>query len=44
VLIVPGSHFGLEHYIRFGLGMPTAQFREALGRVGETLKRVAVTA
>jgi hypothetical protein len=44
VLIVPGSHFGLDHYVRFGLGMPTAQFQTALDRVAETLRHVAITA
>jgi aspartate/methionine/tyrosine aminotransferase len=43
VLILPGSHFGLDRYVRFGLGMPTAQFRTALDRVAETLREVAVT-
>jgi aspartate/methionine/tyrosine aminotransferase len=44
VLIVPGSHFGLDRYIRFGLGMPTASFERALERVGETLRGAAVDA
>lgn len=44
VLIVPGSHFGVEQYIRFGLGMPTNMFETALERVGETLRQVAITA
>ena len=40
VLVVPGSHFGLGRYIRFGTGLPTAQFEAALGRVAETLRQV----
>jgi aspartate/methionine/tyrosine aminotransferase len=44
VLIVPGSHFGLERYVRFGLGMPTAQFETALERVAQTLRNAPVTA
>lgn len=44
VLIVPGWHFGLDRYIRFGVGMPTAFFEEALGRVGETLGTLRISA
>jgi aspartate/methionine/tyrosine aminotransferase len=33
VLIVPGAHFGLGPYIRFGTGMPPAYMRAALARV-----------
>lgn len=44
VLVVPGSQFGLGNYVRFGLGMPTDQFKTALDRVAETLRQVAVTA
>jgi aspartate/methionine/tyrosine aminotransferase len=44
VLIVPGSHFGMDRHIRFGLGMPTNLFEDALERVGETLRAVSVTA
>ena len=40
VLVVPGSHFGLGRYIRFGIGLPTEEFEEALGRVAETLRSV----
>jgi aspartate/methionine/tyrosine aminotransferase len=38
VLIVPGSHFGLDRFVRFGIGIPTAQFEAALERVGRTLE------
>lgn len=44
VLIVPGSHFGLDRHIRFGLGMPTNLFENALERVSATLREVSVTA
>lgn len=44
VLVVPGSHFGMDRYIRFGLGMPTAEFENALERVAHTLREVSVTA
>lgn len=44
VLIVPGSQFGIERYVRFGLGMPTAQFQLALDRIAETLRALEVSA
>jgi aspartate/methionine/tyrosine aminotransferase len=33
VLIVPGDHFKLDHYIRFGFGLPANELHEALQRV-----------
>ncbi|MBR9989659.1 MAG: aminotransferase class I/II-fold pyridoxal phosphate-dependent enzyme [Gemmatimonadetes bacterium] len=44
VLIVPGSHFGLDRHVRFGIGMPTPQFETALERVAETMQNVALPA
>ena len=44
VLIVPGSQFGVDRYVRFGLGMPTAFFQEGLDRIAETLGSVPVSA
>ena len=41
VLIVPGDHFGIENYIRFGFGLPVTDLTTALERVGETLADVA---
>jgi aspartate/methionine/tyrosine aminotransferase len=41
VLIVPGDHFGLDHHIRFGFGLPAAELRAALDRVSDVLGRVA---
>ncbi len=38
VLIVPGSHFGLEGYLRIGYGIPTAELTDALGRLDELLE------
>lgn len=41
-LIVPGSHFGLEGYIRIWLaGKNRAQWEEALGRIGKELQVIA---
>jgi aspartate/methionine/tyrosine aminotransferase len=41
VLIVPGDHFGMDRYIRFGYGIPPAQLTAALQRVSAVLERVA---
>jgi aspartate/methionine/tyrosine aminotransferase len=40
VLIVPGSHFGMGPYIRFGVGGPRAALEDALERIAETLSTV----
>jgi aspartate/methionine/tyrosine aminotransferase len=37
VLIVPGDHFGLEHYVRIGYGSPPDYIRAGLDRVHATL-------
>lgn len=37
VLIVPGDHFGMDHFLRLGYGPPSQYLREALDRVHETL-------
>jgi aspartate/methionine/tyrosine aminotransferase len=44
VLIVPGSHFGLGPYIRFGIGLPAPQLGAALDRVAAVLDGVALSA
>jgi aspartate/methionine/tyrosine aminotransferase len=44
VLIVPGSHFGLGRYIRFGIGLPADEMRAALDRIAGVLARVPVSA
>lgn len=41
VLIVPGDHFGIDGYIRFGYGLPEPSLRTALERVGTTLDALA---
>jgi aspartate/methionine/tyrosine aminotransferase len=41
VLIVPGAHFKLGPYIRFGIGVP-AQLQAALARVSRALRSVGV--
>lgn len=37
VLIVPGSHFHMDRYIRFGFGIPAEELREALEHTGRLL-------
>ncbi|MCI0433992.1 MAG: aminotransferase class I/II-fold pyridoxal phosphate-dependent enzyme [Gemmatimonadetes bacterium] len=37
VLVVPGDHFGMDGFIRFGFGIPEAALRVALSRVAETV-------
>lgn len=37
VLIVPGDHFGIDGYIRFGYGLPEPSLHAALARVSTTL-------
>jgi len=41
VLVVPGDHFGIDGYIRFGYGLPEPALRTALERVSETLDELA---
>ena len=40
VLIVPGTQFGMDRWIRFGVGEPAAHLRPALDRVGELLQQI----
>ena len=43
VLIVPGAHFGMESYVRFGYGLPPAELSAALERMGALLRTLAPT-
>jgi aspartate/methionine/tyrosine aminotransferase len=38
---VPGDHFGIDGYVRFGYGLPEPALRTALERVSETLDELA---
>jgi aspartate/methionine/tyrosine aminotransferase len=38
VLIVPGAHFNLGPYIRFGIGLPTLRLRRALERMSDLVR------
>ena len=44
VLIVPGDHFGMDRYIRFGYGERPDYLRAGLARVSELLATVPLTA
>ena len=37
MLVVPGDHFGMDHYLRVGFGNPTTELKPALERVSELL-------
>lgn len=37
VLVVPGDHFGMDHYLRIGFGNPATELGGALDRVSELL-------
>jgi len=39
-LIVPGDHFGMDHYMRIGYGSEKGNLVAGLGRVGELLSTV----
>jgi len=41
VLVVPGDHFGMDHYLRIGYGPPPDYLRQALDLVHEVLESVA---
>jgi len=40
VLLCPGDHFGLDGYVRFGLGDPNSRFGRALEEVAEGLRLI----
>jgi aspartate/methionine/tyrosine aminotransferase len=40
VLIVPGDHFGMDHYLRIGYGPPPEYLKTALDRIDEILESI----
>ncbi|MEJ2216138.1 MAG: aminotransferase class I/II-fold pyridoxal phosphate-dependent enzyme [Gemmatimonadota bacterium] len=38
LLIVPGAHFAMGKYVRFGFGLPVAELEEALGRFAQLIR------
>jgi len=43
VLVVPGDHFGMDHYLRIGFGNRAEELTEALDRVRQAFDEVAGT-
>jgi aspartate/methionine/tyrosine aminotransferase len=41
VLIVPGEHFGLDHFVRISYGLPHSYLTPALGRIHDLLAELA---
>jgi aspartate/methionine/tyrosine aminotransferase len=41
VLVVPGDHFGMDHYLRVGYGPPPDYLRQALDLVHEVVESIA---
>ncbi len=41
VLVVPGDHFGMDHYLRLGFGNPQGELLEGLRRVREGFDEVS---
>ena len=40
LLVVPGDHFGMDHYLRLGFGPPATELEEALERLGAAFDAV----
>ncbi len=41
VLVVPGDHFGMDRYLRVGIGLPKPRLAEGLRRLAESFREVA---
>ena len=41
VLVVPGDHFGMDHYLRLGFGNPEKELLEGLRRIREAFDEVS---
>ncbi len=40
LLVVPGDHFGMDHYLRIGFGIPEPELLESLARLGEMFEEI----
>ncbi len=40
LLVVPGDHFGMDHYLRLGFGLPATELEEALERLATAFDAV----
>ena len=43
VLVVPGDHFGMDHYLRIGFGNPKDELLDGLGRIREAFDELVAT-
>ena len=43
VLVVPGDHFGMDHYLRIGFGNPKDELLDGLRRIREAFDQVVAT-
>jgi hypothetical protein len=41
VLIIPGDHFGLDHFLRISFGLPHDYLRAALDRIHEFIAELS---
>jgi hypothetical protein len=40
LLVVPGDHFGMDHYMRLGFGNPRDELKEGLDRISEAFREL----
>jgi aspartate/methionine/tyrosine aminotransferase len=40
VLIIPGDHFGMDHYIRVSYGLPHDYLNRGLQGIGELIRKI----
>ena len=40
LLVVPGDHFGMDHYLRLGFGLPAPELEGALDRLATAFDSV----
>jgi aspartate/methionine/tyrosine aminotransferase len=40
LLVVPGDHFGMDHYLRLGFGNPRDELMEALERIADAFREI----
>jgi len=40
LLVVPGDHFGMDHYLRLGFGNPRDELLEGLSRIAEAFEEI----
>jgi aspartate/methionine/tyrosine aminotransferase len=40
LLVVPGDHFGMDHYLRLGFGNPREELLDGLSRISEAFREI----